>query len=398
MRILIANDTAAGGGGVESYLASIVPALTARGHQLAFLHLNPRREEGPTRIEHAGMPDFSVGDDGLAQAIDRVVQWKPDVCFSHNMRELAVDERLTARWPVVKMMHGYFGTCVSSQKAHAFPHVTPCSRTFGAACLGIYLPRRCGRLRPLQMLAEYGWASRQHALLDRYAHVVVASRHMADEYGRHGVAAERLTAVPLFPTDGVPSSVRPMPAMPTVVFAGRMTRIKGGDVLVRAIAAANRISAAPIGLLMAGDGPARGEWEALSRELRVDATFTGWLTGPARTALLRRASVAAVPSLWPEPFGLVGLEAASHGVPAIAFDVGGIREWLEDDVSGRLVPEVGDYTALGRVISATCSAPPDLQRLGEGASRVARTLSIGVHLDRLEGVLAGAAPATPAVT
>jgi glycosyltransferase involved in cell wall biosynthesis len=39
----------------------------------------------------------------------------------------------------------------------------------------------------------------------------------------------------------------------------------------------------------------------------------------------------------PEPFGLVGLEAARLGVPSVAFDVGGISEWLVHSENGVLV-------------------------------------------------------------
>jgi glycosyltransferase involved in cell wall biosynthesis len=98
----------------------------------------------------------------------------------------------------------------------------------------------------------------------------------------------------------------------------------------------------------------------------------------------------AVPSLWPEPFGLVGLEAASHGVPSVAFDVGGIREWLQDDVGGRLVREVGDADALGGAIASMCTTPGELARLGDGARRAARMLTITAHLDVLERVFSRA--------
>src|SRR5262249_42717567 len=159
MRILIVHEAAAGGGGVESYLASLMPGLEARGHELAFLHYNPAAETGPTRIGRPGIPATSVADRGLEESLAWVAAWRPDVCFSHNMRHLDVDERLAARWPVLKMLHGYFGTCVSGQKAHAFPDVQPCAREFGPPCLALYVPRRCGRLRPADMFGGYDWAS-----------------------------------------------------------------------------------------------------------------------------------------------------------------------------------------------------------------------------------------------
>ena len=38
---------------------------------------------------------------------------------------------LVARWPVVKFMHGYAGTCIGGQKRHGFPTARPCDRRFG---------------------------------------------------------------------------------------------------------------------------------------------------------------------------------------------------------------------------------------------------------------------------
>jgi glycosyltransferase involved in cell wall biosynthesis len=390
MRILIAHDAAAGGGGVESYLAAIMPGLMTRGHEVAFLCVPSRTQQGPTRLDQLEQV-FSVTDMGLSRALEAVRNWRPDVCFSHNMRALEVDEGLVSMCRVVKMMHGYFGTCIGGQKAHTFPAVDPCSREFGLACLGLYLPRRCGQLRPALMVSQFGWASRQRRLFNRYAHVVVASQHMAREYARHGIPPGRLTAAPLFPTASSTAAVRIPPPLPTALFLGRMTAIKGGDILIRAAAYAARLLGKPVRLAFAGNGPAEERWRTLARELNLEATFHGWVAGDARTTLLRSASVIAVPSLWPEPFGLVGLEAAVHGVPAAGFDVGGIKEWLRDDVNGRLVPEVGSSSAFGSAIARILTSTSELVRLGEGAVRVASELTLEVHLATVEGVLTRAA-------
>jgi len=175
-----------------------------------------------------------------------------------------------------------------------------------------------------------------------------------------------------------------------VLFMGRMTAIKGGATLARAIAEAQRIRGSSIHVTFAGDGPERGPLEPLARDLGIEASFPGWLSGAARSAAFRRASIVAVPSLWPEPFGLVGLEAAAHGVPSVAFDSGGIREWLRDNESGRLIAG-RDPRALGEAIADLCAKPGELRRLGEGAQRVARALSCDAHVAILERVFTGVA-------
>lgn len=386
MRILIANESLVGSGGVESYLASLMPALAGRGHRVALLHANTRKEIGATRLDVDTELTASVADEGLDRALARVRAWNPDVCFSHNMHPLDVEERLLESRPVVKMMHGYFGTCIGGQKAHAFPEIVACTRRFGAACLALYLPRHCGQYRPLRMIDEFRWASRQRALLPRYAAVVAASAHMADEYAREGVEAARLVVAPLFPTIGPSPSPRTAPATPTVLFAGRMTSIKGGHAVIRAVASAAARLGRSITLVMAGDGPERLHHQQLAADLGVDAVFPGWVAGQQRVDLIRSASLVVVPSLWPEPFGLSGLEAGIHGVPAVAFDVGGIREWLRDGVNGVLVPP-RDVRAMGDAIARVLGDAALLDRLGEGAVRVARELSIDAHLQKIEGAL-----------
>jgi len=99
MRILIAHDAAAGAGGVESYLAAMMPALQAGGHQLAFLCDGSRAEEGVVRLD--GVPTVaSITDMGFAPALDRIRAWQPDVSFSHNTRRLEIDDTLTSFCPV----------------------------------------------------------------------------------------------------------------------------------------------------------------------------------------------------------------------------------------------------------------------------------------------------------
>jgi glycosyltransferase involved in cell wall biosynthesis len=394
VRILFANDGVGDAGGVQNYLASVMPALAARGHALAFLHLDALRPGASPAPE--GTPHFGMAERGREEAVAEAVAWRPDVAFVHNMRPLQVDGALIdAGIPVVKMMHGYFGTCVSGLKSHQWPSPVPCGRPLGPGCIPIYATRKCGRMRPGAVLDGWRWASEQNDLLDEYTSIVTASRHMRDEYVRNGAPADRVHAIPLFPTiDGTPADP---PAGFRILFLGRMTAIKGGDVLIRAVADASEALGRPLPLTMAGDGPQRAGWERLAARLGVDATFAGWVDDDGRAALFRAASVLAVPSVWPEPFGLVGLEAGVFGVPSIAFDVGGIDDWLADNVNGWLVP--GDPPRaddLAAALARAASAPETLARMRVAARRIAEEMSLERHVDAVERVLVSAAASTPA--
>jgi glycosyltransferase involved in cell wall biosynthesis len=322
-------------------------------------------------------------------AVRGIRAWGPDVCFSHNVNDLSLEQALLDSFPVVKFMHGYFGTCVGGQKMHAFPAAVPCERRFGPACLALYLPRHCCRWDPTTLVTYWRWTSAQHKLLASYRAIVVASRHMRIEFERNGVESDRIVVNPLFSTIRPARVASPAPAQPTVIFLGRMTSLKGGDLLIAAVDIAQRRLGRPIQLVMAGDGPRRNEWEALAARSGVSATFTGWLSGEARTEWLARASVAALPSTWPEPFGLAGLEAGSAGVPTVAFDVGGVSEWLRHDVNGVAVPGPPAAAAFGEALAHVLVDDRRLAALRAGARRLVDEMPLSAHLDRLEAVFTG---------
>jgi len=396
MRILLANEARQGAGGVESYLAALAPHLEARGHDVALLYGNPSSETGPTRIVTSDA--WSVADEGLDRAMAGVRAWRPDVCFSHNMRLLEVDERLAAArdgWRTFKMMHGYFGACVSGHKAFSFPDLEPCTRICGPGCLVHYLPRRCGQLRPDVMAAQYAWARRQQQLFPRYSGIVVASEHMRREYLRYDIPGDRIHRIPLFST-AAPGA--PAPAQPgadrgiDVVFLGRMTPLKGAEQLVRALPHVASALGRPVRAVLAGSGPERERLHDLACELGraggFTAEFPGWIDPASRSDIFSRASLAVLPSIWPEPFGLVGLEAAQSGVPSVAFDTGGIREWLEDGVNGRLADLAGGPVSLGATIAAVLGDPSLRARLSTGARAAAARFSVDAYVTTLERVLA----------
>jgi glycosyltransferase involved in cell wall biosynthesis len=388
MRILFANESRRGGGGVESYLAAVVPVLRDRGHDVALLYANTESQEGPTTI--AAGESWSVADCGLDRARAAVRAWRPDVCVSHNMGRLDVDEWLAGEWPTFKFMHGYFGTCVSGHKAFDFPHVSACTRRCDAGCLVNYLPRHCGRLRPDAMLTQYAWAMRQQRLFGRYAAIVVASEHMRREYLRYGLPPDRVHATPLFAASSVPATAADEAGF-DVLFLGRLTALKGVDVLLNAVAHASRMLCRRITVVVAGDGPDRPKLERISRRFgysgELAITFMGWVGAAARDALIPRARLVAVPSIWPEPFGLVGVEAAQHGVPAVAFGVGGISEWLADGVNGVLVDVDGGTEAFGAAIARVLGDGSFRDRLSAGARDTAKRFTADAHAAALESIL-----------
>ena len=77
---------------------------------------------------------------------------------------------------------------------------------------------------------------------------------------------------------------------------------------------------------------------ALANELRVDATFEGWVMGERKEALLRACDAIVVPSLRGDGLPTVLFEARSRRLPIVATRVGSIPEALRGSEGARLVP------------------------------------------------------------
>jgi glycosyltransferase involved in cell wall biosynthesis len=86
--------------------------------------------------------------------------------------------------------------------------------------------------------------------------------------------------------------------------------------------------------------------------------FVGELGGPARDELLGRAAALVFPIEWPEPFGLVMIEALACGTPVIAWRRGSVPEVVDDGVTGYVVDGVDEavraVAGLDRLSRTTC--------------------------------------------
>jgi glycosyltransferase involved in cell wall biosynthesis len=135
---------------------------------------------------------------------------------------------------------------------------------------------------------------------------------------------------------------------PCVVFAGRLVKVKGLTVLVRAITALRREGFSPLpNISLAGDGPERAALERMIRSEGLESwfTFLGQLGRSDLGKLLLRADLCVQPSL-SEGFSKAWLDAMAYGLPVLTSTVGAAADVVGGDgTRGWLVPP-GDDQAL----------------------------------------------------
>jgi glycosyltransferase involved in cell wall biosynthesis len=142
------------------------------------------------------------------------------------------------------------------------------------------------------------------------------------------------------------------PSSRDVLFLGRLIKQKGVDDLLTAAA----LMSEPPRLEIAGDGPERRRLQAMARAHRLDAHFHGFVHGPQKDALYRRAALLCVPSREIGGLGegapLVIAEARRYGLRVVATAVGGIPELMRDLYPGAPLVRPGAPEALARALSS----------------------------------------------
>jgi glycosyltransferase involved in cell wall biosynthesis/predicted metal-dependent phosphoesterase TrpH len=147
-----------------------------------------------------------------------------------------------------------------------------------------------------------------------------------------------------------------LPGEITVLYAGRLTREKGADLLADAFLAA-RERDPRLHLVLAGGGPEEG---LLSERLGEHATFLGWLEGDELATAYASADIFLFASRT-DTFGQVLLEAQASGLPVVAVAEGGPTSIVADGITGRLCP--ADADALAAVVTELAAQPLQRERL-----------------------------------
>jgi glycosyltransferase involved in cell wall biosynthesis len=157
-----------------------------------------------------------------------------------------------------------------------------------------------------------------------------------------------------------------LPGELNVLYAGRLTREKGIDLLAESFLAAHSRDER-LHLVLAGGGP---EEDLLCERLGEHATFLGWLEGDDLPRAYASADLFVFPSRT-DTFGQVLLEAQASGLPVVAVDEGGPRDLIEDGVTGLLRPARTD--ALADAMLELAASPPMHERLAAAGERSARS-------------------------
>ena len=389
MRLLFVHERIGAFGGAEANILLAAEELRRRGHSVGMAH-GSGAGRGEAEWRDVFAERFALS--GSADALDRALaQFQPDVIFLHKLSDVLVLHSLaTCCRPVVRLVHDHDLYCMRSYKYHYFSRRI-CTRAASAYCIfpcGASVARGTEAGFPLRWVS-YSAKRREIDVNKKYHRLIVATAYMREELLRNGFALDQIEIHAPVPRAAESPDSPSFSGRNLIVYAGQIVRGKGVDVLLESLA---RVTA-PFECVILGDGSQRAECERLSRRLGLDGRvrFAGFVPQAEIAGFYRDASLAVMSSVWPEPFGAAGLEAMRRGLPVVAFDAGGIREWLLDGVNGFLVPWM-DRDAFAGKVDALLFDKALARRLGQCGRQLAdERFNLDAYIDGLEGLLGRAA-------
>lgn len=402
MKVLLVGANYRVQGGSDRYFLSLERLLEERGHRVIPFAARHPRNRGSRADRH-----FPRGVDPVDPSPGDIARFVYNPSARRELGRLLEGER-----PDLAHLHVYSGQLSASileplrargiptvQTLHDFKLACPV-RTFVSrdkvceACRGRHfwraLPRRCNRgsLARTALNVVEAYVSRQLGDVEAIDRFIAVSDFLRGKMVEHGVVTQdRISTLHNF-LDPAPLRVAEEPGR-HFLYAGRLTPIKGVDVLLEAVR-----DLPGTDLLVAGEGRSRADLEAQARSAGMDhVRFLGFQEDAELERLVRSSICTVLPSVGYETFGLAALESLALGRPVVASRIGGIPEVVDDGVDGFLVPP-GDAGALRDRMRWLARHPDRAMEMGAtGRRKVESSFDPDAHYEGLMRVYRDAARA-----
>jgi glycosyltransferase involved in cell wall biosynthesis len=402
MRILFCNKYNYPFSGTEVYLFELMELMRAEGHEVALFSMADPRGE-PTAYDRHFVPhiDFK-GKGGWLENARRaghaiystdarrrmramIAEFRPDVAhvrnIYHHLSPSILWELKAQKVPVLYHLNDFKILCPSynlvSQgeaceacKGGAFRHVvsTKCYPGLGA------------RMMLATEAYVHSWLGTYRKCVDLF---LAPSQFVRDKFVEHGWEGDKFAVLPHF------QQIHPLrdsqSASGPLLYFGRLSAEKGVDDLLRSMQKVPHMS-----LIVAGDGPQRGELQELAVSLELtNVEFVGHVGQAERDALIARSRFTVLPSRAYETLGKTILESYAEGRAVVASDLGSRRELIDEGETG-LLYRAGDVDELAGVIHALGSMPELAEKMGRaGREMVRRRYTPDGHYQKLLSLYEG---------
>jgi glycosyltransferase involved in cell wall biosynthesis len=385
MKIAQINEKYTLGGGSEKTMWRCAEEFKQAGHDVLIIHGDAEAAGEPGTAFSPSIKTATPfrGTKARRDILRVLGQFGADVVHFRNFDAPLTIRAVSRSYATVRTVHTPWTYCPAGT-LYKYTTGEVCENVPGFRCFTTGDWRSCrfrndgSPISSTEMFKRYV-ACRVFQLTDRALHAIIANSEWTKRFiVSCGIPFEIVETVP--PPIDVPDGLRTNRKNNGnyhVLTVGRLVAIKGfGDFLRAMTYLPGKVQAT-----VAGDGPDRARLEELSAELGIAdrVNFTGWVNGTRLKRLYESADVFVFPSKNAELFGQVGADASAHGLPVVAYAVGGIPSWLEDGRNGLLV-EPGDVEGLVNKVRFILKYPELAKKMGAcGRLKIKRDFSTEIH-------------------
>lgn len=397
MRVLYCNKYNYPFSGTEVYLFELMDLMRAKGNDVALFSMADVRGE-PTPYDRHFVPhiDFKtqVGWGGrvrrAAQAIyssearrricSMIREFRPDVAhvrnIYHHLSPSILWELRAQDVPVIYHVNDFKLLCPSYNMISRRKACEACKdgAFWHALRPGCY-PGAGARMTLAAEAYVHRWLGTYRKCVDLF---LAPSRFVRDKFVEHGWDGSKFHVLPHFQRVQEWRESSACHNGP-ILYVGRLSAEKGVDDLLRAMQQLPQLR-----LVIAGDGPAKGELQRLSMELGLaNVEFVGPVGAEERDRRIAESRFTVFPSHAYETLGKTILESYAQGRAVVASDLGSRRELLRPGETGVLY-RCGDVNGLARAVRALAETPELAERMGrEGWEWVRRYYGPEPHYEQL---------------
>lgn len=385
-------------GGEERHVYGLSTELARRGHDIAVATFQQRH--GTAQAKEDGVRVYSIPsttqrvqwlfseparphappfpDPEATLALRRVIaEVQPDIIHAHNwLVHSFLPLKQWSRARLVVSLHDYSLACA---KKRLMRNDLPCSGPGAVKCLTCAAQHYGLAKGVVTAAANWAMSQAERAMVDMFlpvSHATARGNGLCHADVPYQVVPNFIPDEQLLTPPIDDPQLAELPKDGFLLFVGDVSRDKGIHILLQAY---ERLAESPPLVLVGRLGP-----DAPQRFPDGVRVLHG-LPHALVMEVWRRSSIAIIPSVWPEPFGIVVLEAMARGKPIIASQIGGIPDIIADGETGILVPPA-DPTALQHALEHLLSDAVLCDRLGAAAQQRVLDFRASVVVSSIEHI------------
>lgn len=339
MTILHLNEWVDLKGGVEVYIGQLQQLFTDVGHKSYLIGIHQYEGYFTVQTKETG-ERFSIHNrEQLFRWLNRFIEAHHiDLINIHNIFNIELIKFCLDKRPVMKFAHGPVMVCPGKDKFWRYSE-RPCTIKYGLHCFRHIYTEGCANRHPRRVIKAWNYVNFETRYASkRYKRIVVMSDYIRAGLIECGIPEQNILLNPYFTPVTQTVHFAPPGEIKKLVFVGRLVSSKGPQIVIDALESLIR-RRTDIHIYIVGDGLLRAELVKKVNQagLSDKVFFTGWAGREQVNDMIDGAFLILFPSVYPEAFGIVGIEAMMRGKPVIGFDVGGVSTWLENGVTGYMV-------------------------------------------------------------